>query len=268
MASLITSLQNVRLKSLSKLRDTKHRKREKRFLVDGQREIRQAIQGGIEIEEVWYDPERVDWEEWCQRELGQSTLRVDSQPATAEVLTRLEYGDRSEGMVAVARTPPLRLSDLKLKAAPLIVVLDGVEKPGNVGAVCRTAAAAEVAAIILSDCRCEPFNPNAIRASLGLVFHVPVAVASAQETISFLNQHRVAIFAARVQAADSPYRLDLSAGTALVLGSEAEGLGGAWLDGKIRGIRIPMADIVDSLNVSVSAAILVYEAVRQRSLTR
>jgi len=268
MASLITSLQNVRLKSLSKLRDTKHRKREKRFLIDGQREIRQAIQGGIAIEEVWYDPERIDWEGWCQKELTQSAQSVDSQPATAEVLARLEYGDRSEGMVAVARTPSLLLSDLKLKAAPLIVVLDGVEKPGNIGAVCRTAAAADIAAIILSDCRCEPFNPNAIRASLGLIFHVPVAVASAQETISFLNQHQITIFAARVQAADSPYRLNLSEGTALVLGSEAEGLGGAWLEDKIKGIRIPMADVVDSLNVSVSAAILVYEAVRQRSVKR
>ena len=264
MAPLITSLQNTRLKALAKLHDAKHRKRERRVLVDGQREILQAFLGGVEIDELWFDPERIDAERWLSENAQGHLSSAVIQPATAEVLERLQYGERSEGMVAVAKLPDCHWDRLKWSTTPLIVVLDGVEKPGNIGAVCRTAAAAGVDAIVLSDCRCEAFNPNAIRSSLGLLFRVPVVVASARETIEKLKQWNIAIYVARVQAAVPPYQADLTKSAALVLGSEAEGLGGDWLAADLHGLRIPMDERVDSLNVSVSAAILMYEALRQR----
>jgi TrmH family RNA methyltransferase len=264
MAPVITSLQNARLKMLAKLHDAKHRKREQRVLIDGQREILQAIAGGVEIDEIWFDPERVDVEAWLSESATDAVTVSCFQPAANDVLERLLYGDRNEGLVAVAKVPQWTWNKLKVRQHPLFVVLDGVEKPGNIGAVCRTAVAAGVDAILLSDCRCEAYNPNAIRSSLGLLFRVPVIVATADETIEKLKQRQVPIYVARVQATIAPYEADLRNSAALVLGSEAEGLGGKWLDKDLTGVRIPMDSRVDSLNVSVSAAILMYEAVRQR----
>lgn len=267
MAPLITSPQNARLKALAKLHDAKHRKREQRVLVDGQREIVQAIAGGIAIDELWFDPERLDIEAWISENGGGKLSLSQTQPATQEVLARLQYGDRNEGMVAVARIPKWSWSDLQSKRSLLLVVLDGVEKPGNIGAVCRTAVAAQVDGIVLSDCRCEAFNPNAIRSSLGLLFRLPVITTTAQDALAQLKRMGLPIYVARVQAAVPPYEADFKRGAALVLGSEAEGLEGVWVeDPSLRGIRIPMDEKVDSLNVSVSAAILMYEAVRQRNL--
>lgn len=268
MAPLITSLQNSRLKLLAKLHDAKHRKREQRVLVDGQREILQALAGGVGIEELWFDPEKIDVDSWLEDVGSASVSSMQLQPATAEVLQRLQYGDRNEGMVAVAKVPRWNWEHLQINAKPLIVVLDGVEKPGNIGAVCRTAVAAGVNAIVLSDCRCEAFNPNAIRSSLGLLFRLPVITASAAEAIERLKDLRVQIYVARVQAAVPPYEANLHDAAAIVMGSEADGLGGPWLDSSLQGLRIPMDERVDSLNVSVSAAILMYEAVRQRTQRR
>lgn len=264
MAPVITSLQNTRLRMLVKLHDAKHRKREQRVLIDGQREILQAIAGGVELEEIWFDPERMDVEAWLSESATNAVKVTCLQPATADVLRRLQYGDRDEGVVAVAKVPQWTWNKLTVRQHPLFVVLDGVEKPGNIGAVCRTAVAAGVDAILLSDCRCEAYNPNAIRSSLGLLFRVPVIAATADETIAKLREWQVPIYVARVQATIAPHQADLRTSAALVLGSEAEGLGGQWLNKDLTGVRIPMDSRVDSLNVSVSAAILMYEAVRQR----
>lgn len=265
MQPLISSSQNPRLKSLVKLRDAKHRRQQGRFLVDGIREIAHASRGGVAIEEIWFDRDRIDGVDFVETHLssGQQNSAI-LQPVTAEVLAKLEYGERSDGVIAVARTPDLKLANLKLPTHPLIVVLDRVEKPGNIGAVCRTAAAANISALILSECLCDVFNPNAIRSSLGHLFSLPIAVASAAETISFLSQKKVAIRVARVQAERHHWDTDLRLSTAIVLGSEAAGLEKEWLSPALTGIKIPMNSKVDSLNVSVSAAILIYEAMRQR----
>jgi TrmH family RNA methyltransferase len=264
MAPLITSLQNSRLKALAKLHDAKYRKREQRVLIDGQREIRQAIAGGVVVEEIWFDPERLDVDSWYDNFERKALANANIQPANAEVLQKLQYGDRNEGLVAVARTPQWNWSDLSGCAKPLIVILDRIEKPGNIGAVCRTAVAAGVNAVVLSDCPGEAYNPNAIRSSLGLIFRIPILVATAAQVANALKQLEVPIYVARVQATKQPYQIDFKQGAAIVLGSEAEGLQGIWLEGGLHGVRIPMDERVDSLNVSVSAAILMYEAVRQR----
>lgn len=266
MQPLISSNQNPRLKSLVKLRDAKHRRQQGRFLIDGIREISHACRGGVAIEEIWFDIDRIDGTEFIETHLSpQQLVAVTLQPVTAEVLAKIEYGERSEGVVAVAKTPNLKLTNLILPVDPLIVVLDRVEKPGNIGAVCRTAAAANISALILSECLCDVFNPNAIRSSLGHLFSLPIAVASAAETISFLHQNKIAIKVARVQAEQHHWNTDLRSATAIVLGSEAAGLEKDWLSPALTGIKIPMDPRVDSLNVSVSAAILMYEAMRQRS---
>lgn len=266
MQPLISSSQNPRLKNLVKLRDAKHRRQQGRFLIDGIREIAHACRGGIAIEEIWFDNDRIDGLEFTETHVSpQRQAAVTLQPVTSEVLAKLEYGERSEGVIAVAKTPSLKLGNLVLPANPLIVVLDRVEKPGNIGAVCRTAAAASISALVLSECLCDVFNPNAIRSSLGHLFSLPIAVASAAETISFLNQNNIAIKVARVQAERHHWDTDLRSATAIVLGSEAAGLEKDWLSPALSGIKIPMHSKVDSLNVSVSAAILMYEAMRQRS---
>lgn len=264
MQPLISSLQNPKLKQLIKLRDAKYRRQQRAILIDGLREIRQAVAGGVELKEIWFQEGLWSAEEFIADLQHQLPSSIIVQPVTSAVFDRLQFGDRHEGVVAVAKTPNLELGSLELGIQPLVVVIDGVEKPGNIGAICRTAAAANVTALILSDCRCEPFNPNAIRSSLGHIFRIPLATASAEETIGFLNRHGIKMHVARVQAAKSHFEADFRSGSAIVLGSEAHGLEGAWLDAKTLGIRIPMANNVDSLNVSVSAAILLYEAVRQR----
>ncbi|MGD9648202.1 MAG: TrmH family RNA methyltransferase [Pirellulales bacterium] len=166
--------------------------------------------------------------------------------------------------MAVARAPALSLAALTLPADPLIAVLVGVEKPGNVGAVLRSADGAGVSAVIVADGGTDLFNPNTIRASLGTVFTLPIAVATAAETLTWLRERGISVYASRPDAS-SPYHLaDFSAASAVVLGSEAQGLGPLWQAPEVRGLKLPMHGVADSLNVSATAAVLFYEARRQR----
>jgi RNA methyltransferase, TrmH family len=183
---------------------------------------------------------------------------------TGPVLDRLAYGDRAEGLVATVRIPDLSLDALRLPADPLVVVVEGVEKPGNLGAVLRSADAAGADAVIAADPRTDLFNPNAIRASLGTIFAVAVAAAPSVAVRERLEHDGIAVFAARVDATSSYTGADLRGPVALVLGSEAEGLTSAWRGAAVSAIRLPMLGVADSLNVSITAAVLLYEARRQR----
>jgi RNA methyltransferase, TrmH family len=180
------------------------------------------------------------------------------------VLDRLAYGDRAEGLVATVRIPDLGLEGLRLPADPLVVVLEGLEKPGNLGAVLRSADAAGADAVIVADPRTDPFNPNAIRASLGTIFAVPVASGTSDAVRAHLRDVGVTVVAARVDAPLPYTEADLRGAVAIVLGSEAGGLTDAWSGDDIRAVRLPMLGVADSLNVSVTAAVLLYEARRQR----
>jgi TrmH family RNA methyltransferase len=262
----ITSPHNPRLKAAIKLRDRRARESTGRFLIDGLREIERAAQSGIIIEEAFVKEDA--------ESPGAAALASHLQESGATVLTtasvpfeKLAFGNRDEGVVAVAQTPRLSLGALKLPPNPLIAVLEGIEKPGNIGAVLRTADAAGVSAVILADCVTDLYNPNAIRASLGAIFTVRACAASAQETLAWLKQHGLAIFAARVDGAADYASASYRGPSAIVLGSEAQGLSEGWNGPDVMPIALPMQGIVDSLNVSATAAVLFYEAARQRQQT-
>ncbi len=183
------------------------------------------------------------------------------------VLVRIAFGDRTDGIVAVIRMPRPTLSDIRLPSAPaagLIAVVEGVEKPGNLGAILRSADGAGLDAIIAADPRTDLANPNVIRASLGTIFARPVVAASTADTLAWLRGSGVTIVAARVDGATDYAAQDFRGPVAIVLGAEAEGLSPAWLAPDVRAVRLPMHGVADSLNVSATAAVLFYEARRQR----
>ncbi len=271
----ITSLQNDRVKAVVRLRDGRHRQKQGRFLIDGIRELARALQGGIEIAEVFLCPalctdeqqQRLD-EVLAQLKKGTGTFGASPLFQTAvskDVFAKMAFGDRAEGVLAVAQTPDWKLEDLQLPPNPLVAVIEGVEKPGNIGAVIRSADAAGVDAVILADCRTDLFNPNAIRASLGTILTLPIRQAATPAARSWLRSQGLAIFAARVDGSLPYTEVDFRGGSAIVLGSEAHGLGEAWRGEDIRAVRLPMLGAADSLNISATAAVLFFEALRQRS---
>jgi TrmH family RNA methyltransferase len=260
----ITSLQNQRVKDAAKLRERRERRKQGRILIDGAREIRLAIEGRVELSEVFVC-ESLCHSSDCLRLLEQlATLPIQQSRVAAAVFEKLAFGDRAEGVLAVAKTPQRQLSDLVLPRSPLVAVLEGTEKPGNIGAVLRSADAAGVSALIVADPRTDLFNPNTIRASLGTIFTVPVCCAPASEVRDWLVEHRLGIFAARVDAKTLYTDADFKRPAAIVLGSEAEGLSSIWSGPNVTPLRLPMRGRSDSLNVSATAAVLFYEALRQR----
>ncbi|MEO5940213.1 MAG: TrmH family RNA methyltransferase, partial [Candidatus Limnocylindrales bacterium] len=181
------------------------------------------------------------------------------------VLAKVAFGERSDGIVAIVESPRLGLAELVLPDNPLIVVVEGVEKPGNLGAVLRTADGAGADAVIAADSRTDPYNPNAIRASLGTIFALPVVAATTTETMAWLTEHGIRVVATIVDAASDYADADLRGPLAIVLGSEADGLSSTWHGPAVTPISITMRGIADSLNVSIAAAVVLYEALRQRN---
>jgi TrmH family RNA methyltransferase len=181
------------------------------------------------------------------------------------VFSKLAFGDRAEGVLGVARMPESRLDQLVLPPRPLVAVLEGIEKPGNIGAALRSADGAGVSAVILADGGTDLYNPNTIRASLGTIFSRPVIAASASDTLDWLRRTGLAIYAARTDAEQLYTAVDFTGPSAIVLGSEARGLASTWSQPDVIPIRLPMQGIADSLNISAAAAVLFYEAVRQRA---
>ena len=262
--TLISSLQNPRVKDAIRLRDRRHRQARQRILIDGARELARALGAGLTMREVFLCEALCESPD-SQRLLamlphcGGEILRV-SQP----VFEKLAFGQRAEGVLGVADMPRTTLDDLQLPDAPLVAVLEGVEKPGNVGAVLRRADGAGVSALIVADVATDLYNPNAIRASLGTIFAIPVCETSSAAAIPWLRERGLKIVAARVDGAVPYTAVDYRGPTALVLGSEAHGLSPLWSAADVTAVRLPMQGVADSLNVSATAAVLFYEALRQR----
>ncbi|PQO34554.1 RNA methyltransferase [Bremerella cremea] len=262
----IRSLQNSQIKAAVKLRDRRGRTQQQRTIIDGLREISRAVACGFPIETIYVDPaalsgpEKDTFEEVLAKVSPNTITHV-----TREVMTKLAFGERVEGAVAVAKLPKTSLSEIKLPPCPLIGVIEQVEKPGNVGAILRTMDAVGANLLISADGRTDLFNPNAIRASLGTIFSVPVVDATSEETIKFLRGEGIQMLAARVDGSVSYTTVDMTKPTALILGSEAHGLSDNWHQAGITNIHLPMNGIADSLNVSTTAAVLLYEALRQRA---
>ncbi len=260
----ITSRQNDRVKDAVKLRDRKGRERQGRIVIDGAREIARAIRAGVEVVEAFvYEPAASSADAHEAWELARTAGAVIAT-VTDEVFEKLCFGEGRDGLVAVALIPRRTLASLELRPAPLVAVIEGLEKPGNVGAIMRSADGAGVDAVIVADGHTDLFNPNTIRASLGTVFNAGVCAATASETLAWLRERGVPVFAAQPQATVMYAEADYRHGAAIVLGSEADGLSHAWDSAGVTHIGLPMLGIADSLNVSATAAVLFYEAQRQR----
>jgi TrmH family RNA methyltransferase len=260
----ITSLTNPRVKAAVRLRDRRERDSTGLTIVDGAREILRAIDAGFRVDTAFVAPALVRSED-ARSVLDRLRGRPSTLEASAAVLAKVGFGERSDGLVAIVETPRLDLDTITPGSRPLIVVVEGVEKPGNLGAVMRSADGAGATAVIATDPLTDLFNPNAIRASLGTIFTLPVAAASTAETLEWLAANEITPVAAVVDTATLYVDVDLTGPVALVLGSEARGLSAAWRDPRVTPVSIPMAGAADSLNVSVAAAILLYEAIRQRA---
>ena len=263
----ITSRQNVRVKEAAKLRLARQRQQQGRFVIDGARELLRAISSGIEIVEAFICESRCRDDETRQAARAVSESHAVVATVTEEVFEKLCFGERTDGVLAIARTPVRTLAQFTLPAAPLVAVIEGVEKPGNVGAILRSADGAGVDAVVIADPRTDLFNPNAIRASLGTIFAPNVCTATSAETQAWLRSHNIPAFAARPDATQLYSEVDYRGGAAIVLGSEADGLTAAWSGEAVTPIGLPMRGIADSLNVSATAAVLFYEAQRQRGFT-
>ncbi len=261
----ITSTANPRIKAAAALRERRERDKRKQFLIDGARELSRALAAGIGIDEAYVCTPL------CRSEESLAALAaLDSAGATTievaeRVFGRLAFGDRADGVVAVARTPDWSLATLTLPDHPLVAIVEGVEKPGNLGAILRTADAAGISAVIVADGGTDLFNPNTIRASLGTLFALPVCAAAARDVVAMLRDRSLRPLAARLDAALEYTQADFTGGAAIVLGSESHGLSDAWHAAGATAIRVPMLGIADSLNVSATAAVLFYEALRQRN---
>ncbi len=264
--SVLTSFANPRIKAATALRDRRERDRTGLTLIDGARELRRALDAGVAVVEAFVcEPLLAGPDARVALDLlraGTAPVQVTTEP----VFVRLAFGERAEGLLAVVRIPSTALQDVVLPADPLVVVIEGVEKPGNVGAVLRSADGAGADAVVAASPRTDLFNPNAIRASAGTVFTVQLAAAATTDALAWLRAEGLRIVAARVDAPRLYTEIDLAGPVALVLGAEAEGLTDAWSGADIEAVRLPMLGVADSLNVSVSAAILLYEARRQRGL--
>jgi TrmH family RNA methyltransferase len=260
----ITSRSNPRVLEAVRLRDRRERERTGRTLIDGPRELTTAISAGTEIEVVYALEEEGSTSGSVVATLEAARLEgIEVVSVSPPVMERLAFGDRQDGVVAVARIPELGLASLSPEEPALIVVIEALEKPGNLGAILRTADAVG-ASVIAADPRTDLFNPNAIRASLGTIFTVPIAVASTSDTLAWLREREIPVAAARVDASEPYWSADLGRSVAIALGSEAQGLSDAWSGPGVTAVRLPMSGIADSLNVSTTAAVLLYEARRQR----
>jgi TrmH family RNA methyltransferase len=257
----ITSVQNPFIKSLVLLQEkSKARKQTGTFLIEGQREISLAIKGGYEIETVLFLPELVSESEI--NKLIQNSFQIIE--INKEVYQKLAYRDTTEGILAVARTKSLKLSDLKLSDNPLILVVESLEKPGNIGAVLRTADAANLDAVLIANPKSDLYNPNIVRSSVGCLFTNQIATGTSEEIIAFLKEKKINFYSATLQNSTSYHTQNFTTPTALVVGTEATGLTQQWRDEATQNIIIPMQGEIDSMNVSVAAAILIFEAKRQR----
>lgn len=265
----ISSPHNVIIRHAEQLqRKSKLRKKENQFLIEGKREIELAIAGGFELTQILVCPEILLQTDECTaadvvKTLGLSTA-TEVIAVSTEVYEKLAYRSGTEGCIAFAKAKNPQLLQLPLSENPLILIAESPEKPGNIGALLRTADAAKIDAVIIVDPISDLYNPNVIRSSVGCVFTIPTAIATAAETVAFLKSKNIDLYAATLQTSERYDLVDFTAPAAIAVGTEATGLSQALRDAATANIIIPMGGVIDSMNVSVSAAILLFEARRQR----
>ncbi len=251
----IISTKNQKIKDLLKLRKSKIRKKTELILVDGLREIKEAYSSKFIIEELFYCPELIkkDYD-----------FKAKKTELSENVFKKLAYPENPDGWLALIRPINYKLNEIELSKNPLIIVLEGLEKPGNLGAIIRTASAVKADCVIVNNEKIDPYNPNVIRASTGMVFSTKTLVANSSNTYNWLKNNNIKIFATTGKVEKSFYKINFKKPSALVFGSEAFGLSDFWFKKANELVKIPMRKNLDSLNVSVSVGIFVFEVLRQR----
>lgn len=257
----ITSIQNSLVKLLVSLRDkSKVRKEINQFLIEGKREIFLSIQGGYEIKKILVCLELCEISDLNKLPEGLEVIEI-----TKEIFKKLSYRKNFDGLLALANKKDHSLSNLNISSKPLILVVENIEKPGNIGAIMRTCDAANIDAVLIADPGVDIYNSNVIRSSIGCIFTNQIGVGKSKEIFNYLQTKNINIFTAVLQDQPTSYHtLDYTQSTAFVLGNETDGLSLFWRNTSMNKIMIPMQGKIDSMNISVSAAILVFEAKRQR----
>ncbi|MDR2449865.1 MAG: RNA methyltransferase [Prevotellaceae bacterium] len=259
--ALITSLRNAKIGSVLELKEkSRERHAHGLFVVEGAREIKLALASGYKLDSLFV----------CDR-IGTATIFEHSLPASTrvypvsgEVFAKMAYRENSDGLVAVMVLNKLLLDNVKLSSNPFVIIMEAVEKPGNLGAVLRTADAAAVDAVVICDPHTDLYNPNVIRSSIGCIFTRQVVACSSESALHWLKAKGIKSFAAELEAAQAYHEADFTQPCAIVMGTEATGLTAFWLEHADARIKIPMRGKIDSLNVSVTTAVLTFEAMRQR----
>lgn len=257
----IESVHNPLIKTLVQLQEkSRTRKKENLFIIEGQREISLAIAGNYVIKKILFCEELASFSD--VEKYGNSS--IEFVKITKEIYQKLAYRDSTEGILALVESQLHTLDQLKLPENPLVLVVEAIEKPGNLGAMLRTADAANIDAVIVANPKSDFYNPNVIRSSVGCVFTNQLASGTTEEIIQYLNNKSISIYSAILQEAVPYYTQDYTQPTAIVVGTEATGLSEAWRIASKKNIIIPMEGVIDSMNVSVAAAILLFETKRQR----
>lgn len=259
----ITSVKNPKIKNFAHLQKARERKEQQVFLIEGTKELKQAVGHGYRFVSIYFCPEILGELQLTGLIKG-INADVEVFPVSKEVYEKIAYREGSGGVIALARPRNHRLEDLKLPEKPLLLVLEAVEKPGNLGALLRTADAAGIDAVVVCDPQTDIYNPNVVRSSIGCLFSVPLAVCNSSEAISWMKQQNISIYCTYLKAAVPYTEVDFTRAAAIVMGTEADGITAQWVEAASRNIIIPMRGSADSMNVSTSAAVVVFEACRQR----
>ncbi|MFT7050265.1 MAG: TrmH family RNA methyltransferase [Psychroserpens sp.] len=258
----ITSTQNLLVKQIHVLKEkSRERKKTGLFIIEGRRELILATKANYTIKTILFYPDLVSNEDLNSL----ISSEIERIQISRDVFEKLAYRSSTEGIIAIAEMKQHKLQDLKFpKTNPLILVAEAPEKPGNIGAILRTADAAHVDAVIIANPKGDLYNPNIIRSSVGCVFTNQIAVGETSEIIEFLKDHKISIYSAILQDAVNYHEQDYTQSTAIVVGTEADGLSDPWRKASTQNIKIPMQGEIDSMNVSVAAGILIFEVKRQR----
>ena len=255
---MIISTQNQKIKDAIVLREkSRERRKQNRFIIEGLSEINFAVANGYVLETLFV------CDGFSLAHLPQAEQRLD---VSKEVFAKLALRENSGGLFAIAKAKTQTLDQLCLSENPFIIVLEAVEKPGNLGAILRTADASAADAVIICDELCDIYNPNVIRSSIGCLFTLQVVACTSEQCLEFLRLHKISIYAAELKASEFYHQTDMTKPCAIVMGTEADGLSNFWINNADARIKIPMHGAIDSLNVSVSTAIITFEAMRQRDL--
>jgi TrmH family RNA methyltransferase len=256
----ITSHQNPKIKNVLALEKARERKEQNVFVLEGIKELSLAIEGGYGINTVFFCPQIISVES-ILKVVKEENLLI---PVQQNVFEKIAYRDSTGGVIAIIQQKKHTLEDIQLRKNPLVLILESVEKPGNLGAVLRTADAANIDAVIICDPQTDFYNPNVIRSSVGCIFTTQIASTTSQEAIAWLTKQGIKIFATSLESSTPYHKIDFTSPSAIIMGTESTGLSDTWIRAATSSVIIPMRGKIDSMNVSNAAAVIIFEACRQR----